>query len=634
MCGICGKVSWEHPPDRQLIKKMRDRLEHRGPDGRGLFIDGPVGLGHTRLAIIDISDAGNQPMSTESGDLTIVFNGEIYNHQLLRRELQKKGATFRSMTDTEVILEAYRHWGIKCLEHLNGMFAFALWDGRQQRLFVARDRLGIKPFFYHLAPDGGLIFGSEIKSVIQDPCVSRDLDGASLSHYLSVSYTPSTRSALKDVHKLEAGHYMVVERGKVTGPAQYWDLSSFFHDKVHRTAADGAAMLAELLEDAVKIRMMSDVPLGAFLSGGVDSSSIAAAMCRLSEPQNTSTFSMGFSEAGFSELPESIQVAEHLGVRHRDRLVTADMASELPRIAYFADEPFGDTSIIPMFYLSEFARQEVTVCLSGDGADELFAGYDTYIADRIHHQLSWVPGRLSGPVARAVDRHWPVSHGKVSFDYRLRQLLKGLSHTPTRAHYSWRNIFSDQDKGNLISPDAGREMLQADPYELFAAQQRKVNGCHYLDQAMYIDIQTWLVDDILTKVDRASMAHSLEVRVPFLDHRIVEFAASLPPSLKLKRGQRKYVLKRCQKSHLPRSVLKRRKSGFNAPVSQWLATTLDCFCSDLVGELQNGSSELGFLRADAVTALWEQHRRGERDNGLKLFNLIMLLLWYRSVKRS
>jgi len=572
-------------------------------------------------------------MSTESGGLTVVFNGEIYNHRVLRSELERKGATFRSSSDTEVILEAYRFWGVRCLEHFNGMFAFALWDAPRQRLFVARDRLGIKPLFYTQLPDGELIFGSEIKAVIQDPCVSRELDPASLNHYLSVSYSQSTRSILKDVSKLEAGHYMLVERGTTTGPVQYWDLSSFFQHKVHRSAADAAELLDELLEDAVQIRMISDVPLGAFLSGGVDSSAIAAAMCRLSEAQNTRTFSIGFGEPGFSEVPESRDVARYLGTTHSDKLVTSAMAADLQKIAFFADEPFGDTSIIPTYYLSEFSRDEVTVCLSGDGGDELFAGYETYMADRIHHHVSWLPAKLSKSVARVVDRHWPVSHGKVAFDYRIRQFLKGLSYSPTRAHYSWRTIFSDADKEQLISTDARHEILGTDPYHSFEAHQRRVTGCHFLDQAMYIDMKTWLVDDILVKVDRASMAHSLEVRVPLLDHRIVEFAASLPVGLKIRRGQQKYVLKASQRSHLPRSVLKRRKRGFNAPISHWLMSTMDHFCSELISELRNPNSGLGFLSVNEVTELRDQHKNGVRDNGLKLFSLIMLFLWYRSFKQ-
>jgi len=623
MCGICGKLSWKNPPERDLIERMNHKIAHRGPDAAGIFVDGSIGLGHRRLSIIDLSPAGKQPMSDRSGNYWIVFNGEIYNFEELRRELVQKGARFNSRTDTEVILEAYKHWGVKCLERFNGMFAFALWDAPMQCLFLARDRLGKKPLFYQPLEDGGLIFASELKALCEDDAVSRKVNPAALSHYLSLNYTLTAEAMLEGVQKLPAAHYLVAERGKQLSSVCYWDLATHFKQKTHfRDETEAAEALRELIDDSVRLRLVSDVPLGAFLSGGVDSSTIVAAMCQARPAQDVHSFSVGFKEKSFSELEEARKVAHSLGVYHRDRFVLPDAAELIPKMVYYADEPFADTSIIPMYLLAEFSRQYVTVSLSGDGGDEIFAGYETYTADRIHHLTHWLPQWASQSLYHSVNRLLPVSFDKVSQDYKVRQFLQGHNYEAPRAHYHWRTIFSEEEKKALLQFPYCQQMRDSNPYQHFLAYHREVDDCHYLDQGMYVDIKTWLVDDILVKVDRATMAHALEARAPFLDYRLVEFAASLPVDLKMKGFQKKYMLKKSQVGRLPNFVLQRSKQGFNAPVSHWITTSLrDKYYPMTVSDQQP------FFNPNFVSGLWEEHERRQRDNSLKLLAIMNFLLW-------
>ncbi len=625
MCGICGKLSWEKPPSQGVVEKMNEKIAHRGPDGEGMAALGPIVLGHRRLAIIDLSPAGKQPMADSTGRYWIVFNGEIYNFLELRDELARAGASFRSRSDTEVILEAYQRWGVECVERFNGMFAFALWDVPRRRLFLARDRLGKKPLYYYLFPDGSLSFASELKALCADPDIPRRLNPAALNHYLSLNYTLTSEAMIQDVCKLPAAHTLVIEEGKPPLLRRYWDLAAAFQDKRRfKSEAEAADELRQLIDDSVRLRLISDVPLGAFLSGGVDSSSIVAAMCRQGDPQDVLSFSAGFREKSYSELDEAGQVATALGVNHRASHVTPDAAALLPRIAYFADEPFADTSMIPMYLLAEFCRRYVTVCLSGDGGDEIFAGYPTYAADRLHHLTGWLPGWFTRSLGRAFDRFWPVSHDKVSFDYKVRQFLEGAAYPPARAHYHWRTIFSDEEKRSLL-PEPFHRILQADPYPHFLAFDQEIRDSHYLDRGMYVDIKTWLVDDILVKVDRATMAHGLEARAPLLDYRIVEFAASLPVDLKMKAFQTKYVFKQSQRGRVPAFVLKRPKRGFNAPVSHWMAAGLRKQFHDL----SLGGKDGPAFNPAYVDRLWNEHEGMVQDHSLKLLALINLQLWCR-----
>ena len=599
---------------------------HRGPDAGGLVELGPLVLGHRRLSVIDTAESNNQPLFDRSGTLTIAFNGEIYNFREIRNELESAGARFRTQGDTEVILEAYRHWGEACLQRFNGMFAFALWDAPRRRLLLARDRVGEKPLFLAQQPGGGLAFASEPRALRACPGVGNEVDPIGLAHYLTLNYTLGEHSLTRGVRRLAPGHYLIVEQGRTPVESCYWDLTEPFRHKRRFTSEDAAAEeLAALIDDAVRLRLVADVPLGAFLSGGVDSSAVAAAMTHALPREQVHTFSLGFGVPTFDEIDAARSVAAHLGLDHKDRIVAADVEQTWAALIAAADEPLADTSAIPTYRLAAFAREFVTVALSGDGADECYGGYETYVADRLHRALSWMPAPVARGLYRAADRLLPVSFSKVSLDYKLRHFLSELDLTFPRAHASWRNIFSAAERRELMQPQ-WRELLEspeADPFRQFQPHYAVVPDCHYLDQASYVDIKTWLADDILVKVDRATMAHSLESRAPLLDHRLVEFAAGLPPRWKLKGLRTKHLFKASQRGRLPDWLLNGKKRGFNAPVSQWLAGPLRGFAEDALASARLRD----YVRPEIVTGLWQQHDAGRRDNGLKLFGLVCLALW-------
>lgn len=603
---------------------MTSRLAHRGPDGDGFWNEGPVALGHRRLAIIDLSDSGRQPMSDLDGRCWIVFNGEIYNFQELRRELEADGARFASQSDTEVILEAYKRWDVECLAHLNGMFAFALWDIPKRRLLLARDRLGEKPLFYKPLDDGGMVFASELTSLREHPAVGSRVDATALGQFLSLGYILSPSSLIAGVRRLEPAQALVAEAGKPPRTWCYWNLADHFRRKAAFHSEDEAAeALAALVDDAVRTRLISDVPLGAFLSGGLDSSTIVASMSAARPPAQNHTFSIGFGERSFDELPEARAVSSVLGVRHRDEVVHPDMTAELPRIAGFLDEPLADTSTIPTYFLAGFARSHVTVCLSGDGGDENFAGYDTYLADKLRTATAWIPRPLARAAAAAAKAWLPVSLDKVGFDEKLRRFLQGQPLGSRRAHYAWRLILPDAEKVALLRPDVRQAVIERDPFDRFDEHFRDVSDLRDLDQALYVDIKTWLADDVLVKVDRMTMAHALESRAPFLDHRIVEFAASLPAGWKLKGWRKKHILKHSQRRRLPSRTLTRAKQGFNAPVSRWMNGPLEGVARDA---FRAGRLDEWFDPA-RVDTLWAEHRGGRADHGLALFALTGLGLW-------
>jgi asparagine synthase (glutamine-hydrolysing) len=623
MCGIAGALAWRSAPDREVVRRMTCALAHRGPDGDGLYADGPIALGHRRLAVIDPSDAGLQPMADGGHRCWIVFNGEIYNFRELRRELEADGSRFRTRTDTEVILEAYKRWDVDCLARLNGMFAFALWDAARERLWLVRDRAGEKPLFYQLTPDG-LVFASDLPALSLSPLVSTRVSPAALGQFLAVNYVVDPGCILDEVRRLEPAHYLMAERGCAPRTACYWSLADAFRTKQRFRSTDEAAdALDALLTDAVRLRLVSDVPLGAFLSGGIDSSAIVSAMTRSAPAARTRTFSIGFDEATYDELPGARDAARAIGVDHRDRVVRADMAEALPRIVEAAGEPLADTSAIPTYYLAAFARETVTVCLSGDGGDEAFAGYETYRADALHRAAAWLPRWLTAPLARAADSLTPVTFDKVSWDFKLRQFLRGQPLPPERAHFAWREIFDRSEAAALLRPEARAAVLASDPFGAFGRHWAEVPDLSPLDRALYVDVKTWLASDILAKVDRMTMAHALESRAPFLDHRVLEFAASLRPELKLHGATTKYILKASQRRHLPAAIVDRRKAGFNAPVSHWFAGPLyelgrAATAADVVGE---------WFDPAAVDRLWTEHRARRRDHGLKLFGLTCFGLW-------
>jgi len=623
MCGIAGELAWAHPPNADSVRSMTSCLAHRGPDAEGFQTFPNLALGHRRLTVIDTSAASNQPLADGSRKYWIVFNGEIYNFRELRRELESRGSRFHTHGDTEVILEAYKAWGVEALHRLNGMYAFALWDDPNQQLLLARDRLGEKPLYYSRAADESIVFASELRALRVHPSVSDEIDPVALGHFLSLNYTLTSHCMLKDVEKLPPGHYLLAERDREMRIESYWDLAPRFLDKRRIEPRDRLVdELGALIDDATRLRLVSDVPLGAFLSGGVDSSIIVEAMSRLREPGKNQTFSIGFQEDSYSELDKARAVSSALGVDHHDRTVTVDMAQDLPTIVRFADEPFADSSMIPVYYLAQYARRRVTVCLSGDGADELFAGYPTYQADRLHGWLRHLPSRLVAGAEHLVERHLAVSFDKVSTDYKLRRFLQGLHLDPPRAHHHWRTIFTPDEKAELLRPEY-REACSSDGGEIFAGFHRDVAACDFIDQAMYVDIKTWLVDDILVKLDRSTMAHSLEARPPFLDHRLVELAASLPVECKLKALKTKSLLRDRGARVLGRDSMRQKKQGFNAPVNHWLASELEPLARSVLRE----SPLSEWLVPSAIDTMWSEHREGRKDHGLKLFGLTCLGLW-------
>ena len=550
MCGLAGIIDWRGA-DTALVAAMTDALKHRGPDAAGFWSNGPAALGHRRLSIIDLSHRADQPMADAAGRYQLIFNGEIYNYRALRPLLEQQGYRFHTESDTEVLLNAFIHWGAGCLERLNGMFAFAIWDAAEQRLTLARDRLGEKPLYF-LRLDSGLVFASELKALRLHPAISREIDARALGQYLSLNYTLGNRCMVPGVEKLEPGHVLTYSRGEGVRIRDYWNLAQAFRNKRAFGRVDGAEEeLRRNIEEAVSLRLVSDVPLGAFLSGGIDSATIVNAMRASRSGSDVKTFSIGFTERSYSELPEARQTAAHLGTDHRDKLAHWDLVEALPRIVRAADEPFADNSIIPTYFLSQFARQNVTVSLSGDGGDEIFGGYETYRANQLHAGLNAVLGRFAGPAHAIVSRGAsliPATFNKVGLDDKLRRFAAGLPLTAEDAHFSWRTVFDENEKQSLLH--AGRlcrhravNRVSTNSGATFEA----VDGCHYLDRAMYVDIKTWLPHDILHKVDRASMAHSLEVRAPYLDHHLVEFAAGLPVSLKVRGRATKYLLRRSQR---------------------------------------------------------------------------------------
>ena len=633
MCGISGILDWSQPLPQETLHNMIRRLSHRGPDSEGFFIESPIGFAHCRLSIIDLRENANQPMQDRSGNYHIVFNGTIYNFQVLRQDLETAGSRFRTKSDTEVLLEAYKKWGTNCLERLNGMFAFAIWDRPKRKLFLARDRLGEKPLFYFSLPEGGLVFASELKALLAHPASPRDLDLNAVSQFLSFGYVPGVTCIISGIKKLPPGHFLIAENGELHEPISYWDLkASFMAKRKFRSTGEASEEFRSLFRDTVQTRLISDVPLGAFLSGGIDSSSIVSAMAQIHPSPLPQTFSMGFEEKTYSELAMARKVAGLLEVEHRDQTLSSNLLPRLPEIAYFADEPFADTSFIPMFSLAKFCKQHVTVCLSGDGGDEILGGYETYIADKLCKRTNWLPNRAREGILNLIRSCWPVSFGKVSLDYKICKFLEGHSSNIDRAHASWRVLFSEDEKSALWVHPLEDQLAIKDPLEPFLKHAREVKECHYLDRAMYVDLKTWLPDDILAKVDRSTMAHGLEARAPFLDYRLVEFAASLPVSLKIRGLQKKYLLKQAYKKHLPAEVLHQKKRGFNAPVSHWIIGLIKPYYEDII---ENGGPLFEtVLCRKKIQSLYERHNRKIQDHGLQLYALIMLHLWNKQLGQS
>jgi asparagine synthase (glutamine-hydrolysing) len=630
MCGIAGKVyhQQERPVKLETLAAMCQTLVHRGPDDEGFYLEGNVGLAMRRLSIIDL-DTGKQPIHNEDGTVWTVFNGEIYNFPELQRDLRARGHRFYTRTDTEVIVHLYEDYGVDFIRRLNGMFAIAVWDERRRQLILARDRLGIKPLFYAQLPDR-LLFGSEIKALLADG-LRPTMDLQALSHYLSLLYIPAPQTIYQEIRKLEAGHILIWRGGQST-IRRYWDLRQTQPLVVEgRSPADVRAELLELLTDAVRCHLISDVPLGAFLSGGLDSSTVVALM-RRAHNGPVKSFSIGFNDPSYDELQYARLVAERFETDHTELTVSPSVADLMPKLVDYFDEPFADSSAVPTYYLSQLTRQHVTVALGGDGGDEVFAGYITYQADKLARLYDRLPGLLTRRLVPALVHHLPVSDGKVSLDFRAKRFVGHALLEPGRRHYAWKAFFDDDLKRAVLSNDVLVALNgSVDTYPVFHRHYEKVCQQDPLNAFLYADTNVYLPDDILVKVDRMSMAHSLEVRVPLLDYRVVEFMFGLPGHLKMPGLKLKHFLRETVRGMLPPQTLKRPKGGFNVPIPAWLKHELRPFVEECLSPAR--IREQGIFNPKSVSRLVSDHLSGQANYSRNIWALLLFSLWHDRYSR-
>jgi asparagine synthase (glutamine-hydrolysing) len=621
MCGISGIVNAEGTAvPRDALKKMNDTLSRRGPDAEGFFFSERVGLGHRRLAIIDL-ESGAQPMTSSDGRYTIVFNGEIYNFMELKPALEKSGVVFRTHSDTEVLLELFARKGMDCLRDLNGMFAFAVWDAREKKLFAARDRMGKKPFYYALV-GGSFIFGSELKALLAFPGFPKRLNPAALAHYLTYEYVPAPLAMIDGAFKLKQAHWLTFQNG-VIETGRYW--APPLGEKVDDDEETASRKLLELLDKAVAYRMIADVPLGVFLSGGVDSSAVVALMARHREGKDIKTFSINFKEGSYDESLYSETVAKKFGTDHASETLTAaTMLAILPEVLDYLDEPFADGSILPTYLLSRFTRQRVTVALGGDGADELFAGYPTFLASRVAGIYRKMPGWFR-KAARSGAGLLSASDRNMSFDFKVRQFLKGADLPGVEKNQIWLAAVAPQDQAALYAEDFRARTVGIDTLQLVRDEMKSCPASGDGDELLYFYQKFYMCDDILFKVDRASMANSLEVRAPFLDRDVVDYVSRLPYSYKLKGVTSKFLLKKTFNRALPTMITQRGKKGFGIPIAGWLKEELKPVLLDTLNEKRVRRD--GYFDWMAVKGLVDSHLSGKVNQRKPLFALLMLHWW-------
>ncbi len=619
MCGICG-FNWS---DEKLAQKMVKKLHHRGPDANGVAVFENFSIGNARLSILDLSKNGNQPMASQNGKLWIVHNGEVYNFLEIRQELIKKGHTFNSNTDTEVILKSYQQWGEGCLHKFNGMFAFAIWDDEKQQLFLARDRIGIKPLYYYFK-DGKLIFGSEIKSILEADCVKKEINLQSMYYYLGYEFVPAPDTMFKNIYKLRQGYYAIFKnKTKELKTVQYWELK--FKNEI--TDEDEAAdRIYNALEKSVKRRLISDVPLGVFLSGGLDSSTVTGFVSKL-YPSKVNSFSIGYEDKTFSELEYAKLVSDYFGTNHNVLIIRPVSPDDIEKSLYHLDEPMTDLSTIPFYLISCKARQQVKVCLSGEGGDEVFLGYDRFKAAKINNYYRIIPSpirrKIIAPLILKLPDQ-PQKKGAINF---LKRFIEGSLYPEDAGAMRWQyflnpviaqNIFNEKIKNNI-------SFNPFDPIYYFA---EKCNSKLKVDKDIFVDIKLTMADSVLMKIDKMSMATSLEVRVPFLDHEVVELAASIPARLKLKNLTTKYIFRKTLKKYnfLPDKIIYRGKQGYSLPVKNWLRGEL----KDYMISLFNQSPVIKEnINSDYLNLLIDEHLSMKHNHNHLLWALINLSLWYK-----
>lgn len=600
---------------------MNDSIRHRGPDDEGFYQDGQASLAMRRLSIIDLH-TGQQPISNEAGDIWVVYNGEIYNFKDVRARLEQRGHTFKTQTDTEVIVHAYEEYGDDCVNHFNGMFAISLWDARRRRLFLARDRVGVKPLYYW-ADHSKLVFASELKALILHPDVPRQINLAALDLFLTLEYVPAPHTIYEGIFKLLPGHTLTVENGELK-TRQYWDVP---YQPVSQNEAECTEALASLINDAVRIRLISDVPLGAFLSGGIDSSTIVGYMSQnMSEP--VKTFSIGFEDDSYNEVPYANAVAKHFGTDHRVEVLRPDIVSLVEQLIPHHDEPFADTSSLPTYLVSKLAREKVTVVLSGDGGDELFAGYDTYIADKLCRYYGRLPGTLRQQVLPKFAEWLPPQPAKKGFINKVKRMVEGGALDPSLQHTRWMMFMNAAEKEALYRSDLRATLNDDLTAGYFGGYFEKADRFDRLAQQQYVDVKTYLADDIMTKVDRMSMAASLEAREPLLDYRIVEFALNLPPQMKLNGSRTKAILRNAVKRLVPNLVLEKPKQGFSIPMKHWLRTSLKPMMLDLLSK--DSLHQHGYFEHPVVSKWIQEHLDERANHSHRLWSLMVFELWRRS----
>ncbi len=636
MCGITGWVNLEKSTSNNhtegVLHSMCERILHRGPDSEGLWMDDRVALGMRRLSIIDLK-TGDQPVFSEDKSVVAMQNGELYNYREVREELEKKGHKFVTRTDTEIIPFLYEEYGEDFVDHINGMFAISLWDTAKKKLILARDRFGEKPIYYGVF-DGKLLYASEPKAILAHPSVNAELNLEALRHYLSYDYVPAPLSIYKGIHKLPAAHILTVQNGEIK-TRRYWNLTwgnsganggppakpqsrkGLFGDK--------AAELRDLLSDAVRMRLVADVPLGILLSGGIDSSAVAA-FATQHATERVKTFSIGFEEDSFDESKYARQVAKHLNTEHYEEKLSATKAGDLiTEIGSWLDEPMSDGSLIPTFLLAQFVRKHVTVALGGDGGDELFAGYPMYYAHKLAEMYSAIPGFVRTGMIEPLVKRLPVSTKNMSFDYKAKRFVRGANLDTVERHHSWFGSFSLDEQNRLLTP-AIKEQTSNDIYRDARAMLELCDAKTEIERMQYLDINFYMAEDILTKVDRAAMAVSLETRAPFLDPRVGQFAASIPLDYKLRGSRGKYILKKSLEGLLPNEILHRKKKGFGIPIAEWLKGRLNPLMHDLLAPER--LKDQGLFNATYVQTLIAEHEKGIASHHKQLWTLLVFQLWY------